>query len=130
MATTTTLGNNNNSYDNFTPAALADELTLILSSKLECAFEETNNHLILSHPYLEQAERLIRRIRVYRHPSPFVIKESDIPDALVKHLLKEIDEFEMNQIITGSVRRLYESVDHDYFHINGLYDLVQWRFEE
>jgi hypothetical protein len=127
LATTTTI---TNPYDNFTNAALTDELTLRLSSKLDCTLDvANNNHLILSHPYLEQAKRLIYRIRVYKEPPEFVIHEKDIPYALVKHL-SFISEFEMNEIVTESVRRLYECVAYDYFHTNGLYGLVTWRFEE
>lgn len=119
-----------NFYDNFTPSALADELTLRLSSKFECdIFEDKSRQSYLSifRPYIEQAKNKIYHINVFNPPPEFIIKENDIPQTLAL-ALKKLDFFLMNQIVTEAVIRIYEAVDHDYFHINGLYGKIKWRF--
>jgi hypothetical protein len=116
-------------YDNYTQSALADELTLALSSKLECdVYEDKDSHPYLSifRPYLNQAEGLLYRINVYEHQLEFVIFEEDIPQTLRK-ALRDLGIFGRNQVITEAIRRLYESVDHNYFHVNGLHGKVRWR---
>jgi hypothetical protein len=116
-------------YDNCTQSKLADELTLILSSKLECDIFEYNDrqsYLSIFRPYINQAEGLIYRINTYEYPPEFVIWEEDIPQTLAE-ALRNLGFLTMNQIITEAVRRLFESVDLDYFHINGLYGKVKWR---
>ncbi len=121
---------NSSPYDNFTPAALADELFLKLSSKHECYNFEDNNgkpYLSIFRPYLSQAKCLIRRINVYDPPPEFEIKEKDIPAPLAEAILA-LGLLVMKQVITEVVCRLYESVDPDYFHINGIYGKVRWRF--
>ena len=116
-------------YQNCTQSKLADELTLTLSSKHDCEiYEDENRQIYLStfHPYINQAEGLVYRINVYEHPPEFVIWEEDIPQTLCK-ALHDLDIFARNRVITEAIRRLYESVDHEYFHVNGLHGKVRWR---
>lgn len=36
----------------------------------------------------------------------------------------------MDIVVTEAVRRMYESVDSDYFHKNGVNSKIVWRFED
>lgn len=83
-------------------------------------------YLSIFRPYLDQAQRLIHRINVYDPPPAFEINVKDLPPPL-QEALRELGSFVMNQVMTEVVRRLYESVDHNYFHTNGLYGRVRWR---
>jgi hypothetical protein len=123
------IGSLHHYFDDFTQSALTDKLTLALSSKLECnVFEDEDGqpYLSLFRPYLNQAEGLIYRMNVYNPPPDFVIEENDIPNALAQ-AIHDLGNFAMNKIITEAIRRLYESVDHDYFHANSLYGKICWR---
>lgn len=125
----TSRGNGNGDYSNYTLGALMDELTLLLSSKNDYDLYEDENgnvSLYVFRPYLNQAEGLIYHINVCEHPPEFVIWEEDIPKGLVT-ALKSIKKIETKRIITEVVRRLYESVDYDYFHSNGIYGRTPWR---
>lgn len=123
-------GNRSSDYDNYTIAALTDELVLRFSEKCDCDLyddENGNRCLYIFRPYLNQAECLLLRIKFYEHPSEFVIWKEDIPEKLTK-ALQDLGKVKMNKIITEVVRRLYESVDSDYFHTNGIYGKTPWRF--
>lgn len=118
----------NSPYHHYTPAALEDEVVKVLSSKCTAdVVEEEDGRIWISihWMYSEQAEGLIYRINVYRPPPKFVIWEEDIPERLVK-ALEELGKVRMKRVITGAVRRLYESIDPDYFHKNGLYGKTPW----
>ena len=98
----------------FTIAALEDEfLKSFLSSKKNGRF------------YYVQAEYFIRRINIYDPLPIFVLHTEDIPDRLTKELYS-LDSVVRDRIITNVVRRIYESVDSDYFHISGIYGKVKW----
>jgi hypothetical protein len=115
-------------YSQYTLAALTDELTRQLSSKNDCELYEDEDgtlSMYIFRPYLNQAEGLIYRINVYERPPEFVIWEEDIPENLQK-ALQDIGKFATKKVITEVVRRLYESVDYDYFHTNGLYSKTPW----
>lgn len=116
-------------YDNCTTAKLTDLLTQTLSSKCDCdSFEDENRQPYLSifRPYLNQAEGLLNRINTYEYPPEFVIWEEDIPQSL-RIALRDLGIFAMKQVVTEAVRRLFESVDLNYFHTNGIYQKVKWR---
>ena len=119
-------------YYHFTPAALEDELLYLLSSNTECDvnFDENGECFIhLFHPYINQAEGLIRKINVSDPIPPFIIWQSDVPNGLVNALTR-LGRIAMKRIITNAVCRLYESVDPEYYHTNGIHGKVQWRFDE
>jgi hypothetical protein len=120
-------------FDNYTQSALADKLTFTLSSKFDYDVliheEDGSTSLHIYRPYLNQAEGLIYRINTYERPPEFVIWNQDIPDGLVK-ALQELGTVPMKRIITEAVRRLYESVDPDYFHTNGIYGKTFWRISK
>ncbi|MGH9979359.1 MAG: hypothetical protein ACRD8Z_26520 [Nitrososphaeraceae archaeon] len=52
-----------------------------------------------------------------------------MPDGLAKEL-QTLDDKTKDELITNVVRRIYESVDSEYFHTNGIWGKVQWRFLE
>lgn len=119
-------------YYNHTPAALEDDLTFLLSSKneAEVIFDENENqHILIYHPYLNQAEGIIYKINVYDPLPVFVIWKEDIPQGLAREL-RRLGKVTMNRIITNSVRRIYDSVNHEYFHTNGIYGKVKWGFSK
>ena len=103
---------------NYTVSALEDELLKVfLSSKKNSRF------------YYAQAEFLIRRINVYDPVPIFVLRTEDIPEGLANEL-QGLGKVMMHKVITNVVRRIYESVDPDYFHINGIWGKVKWHLME
>jgi hypothetical protein len=119
-------------YHNYTPAALEDVMVRILSSHNVCYLEKDANGnacIRIKWKYLEQAETLIYRINVYKPPKPFVISKEDIPQVLAKEL-KDLGDITMKKVMTNVVRRIYETVNHEYFHTNGIYGKVSWRISD
>jgi hypothetical protein len=101
-------------YYNYTTAAIEDEL---LKSFL-CS--EKNQRF-----YYAQAEYFIRRINIYNPLPIFVLHTEDIPDELANEL-QSLGKVTRDRTITNVVRRIYQSVDPDYFAINGIYGMVKW----
>lgn len=115
-------------YYHLTTKALEDELLYVLSSKTECdvIIDENGEWFIHPfHPYINQAEGLLYKINVYQPLPKYVIFPRDISEGLAKEL-ENLGKVKMNQVITNAVRRLYESVDPDYYHTNGIYGKVKW----
>jgi hypothetical protein len=112
----------------YTEVALAEELTFRLSSFNACHVEEdldNNMYIRIHHPYLQQAEANLYKCNIYEYPPQFVIFKDDLPKWLVD-ALAALDKVAMKRIITDAVRRIYESVDPEYFHMNGIYGKVNW----
>jgi hypothetical protein len=112
---------------NFMEAALTDELTYRISSHNACHIEEDEEgktYIRLYHLYLEQAEVMLYRINVYDPLPEFVIYTDDIPRWL-DDSLSGLDETSRKRIVTEAVRRIYESVDPEYFHTNGIYGKIR-----
>lgn len=117
-------------YYHYTTAALEDELTCLLSSKNQYEIllgEDGTGHIHVFHPYLNQAEGLLYKINIYRPLPEFVIWVNDIPLGLAL-ALERLGNVAMKRIITNAVRRLYESVNPEYYHKNGIHGKVKWRF--
>ena len=116
-------------YDNYTIAAIEDELVRLLSSKCTAEVveqeEDGSQWIYIFHPYMQQVEHLLYKINAYKPVPPFVIFPEDIPEGLAKEL-EDLGKIEMNKVITNVVRRLYESVDPDYYHTNGIHGKVKW----
>lgn len=117
--------NNKNQYAWFSTGALEDKLVEIISSYNTADIDEDGIHL--KWHYIDQAEALIYRINVYDPLPEFVIFTSDMPEWLLE-ALSGLGKAAMKRIITNAVRRIYESVDPVYFHTNGIYGKVRWRF--
>ena len=79
--------------------------------------------------YYAQAEYYIRRINVYRPRPIFVLHTEDVPEALAWEI-KSLGKTTEDRIITNVVRRIYESVDPDYFAVNGIYSKVRYHLME
>ena len=117
-------------YYNHTPEALEDDLTFLLSSKNEAEIiydENENPHILIYHPYLNQAEGLLYKININDPLPEFVIWEEDIPPGLVQ-ALKQLASVAMKRVITNAVCRLYESINLVYYHTNGIHGKIRWRF--
>jgi hypothetical protein len=115
-------------YYHFTVAALVDELVRLFSSKCTAEVVEQKDGgqwIYIFHPYMQQAEHLLYKVNVYQPLPKFVIIPEDIPKGLAKEL-EDLGKVEMKKVITNAVRRLYESVDFDYYHTNGIYAKVKW----
>ena len=110
-------------------AALEDELVRVSSSKntSDVVEEEDDNIRIFIHwVYLAQAEALIYKINANDSLPEFVIFIEDIPRGLIEEL-SHYGKAKMKKIITNAVRRIYESVDPEFFHTNGIYGKIKWR---
>ena len=107
-------------------AALEDKLVEQISSHNSFEIDEDGIHI--KWHYLNQAEALIYRINVYDPLPEFVIFSEDIRIGLSQEL-NSFREVLQKKIITNVVRRIYASVDPEYFHTNGIYGKVRWRFD-
>jgi hypothetical protein len=109
---------------------LTDERTYRLSSFNACYIEENddgNMCIRLYHLYLEQAEHTLYWMNVCDPIPEFAIFTGDIPSWLMD-ALAGLNKVAMKRIITNTVRRIYESVDPEFFHTNGIYGKIRWRF--
>jgi hypothetical protein len=118
-------GNANSRDEILSLAAIEDKLVEAISSFNTSEIVE--NQIYIKWHYLDQAKALIYRINVYDPLPEFVIFTSDLPRWLLEELGR-CEKVTMKRIITNVVRRIYESVDPEYFHINGIYGKVRWRF--
>jgi hypothetical protein len=121
-------------YHHYTVAALEDELVRILSSTntvdvVEEDVDGWHNNIYIHWLYLEQAEALIYKANVYDVIPEFVIFTEHVPQELAKEL-KSLGKVTMNHAITNAVRRIYDSVNSEYFHTNGIYGKIKWRFAD
>jgi hypothetical protein len=117
---------NTNSQDEILSiAAVEDKLVMVISSYNTGEIDEEGIHI--TWQYLDQAKALIYRINVYDPLPEFVIFIEDIPKELSLELAR-LGKATMKKVITKAVRRIYESVDAEYFHTNGIYSKIRWRF--
>jgi hypothetical protein len=119
---------------NYSRAGLEDALVGSLSSCNTSYLDEDKNGDHLQHTisikwsYLEQAEDLLYKINLYDPLPEFVIYIEDIPVA-VREEIKHLDEITIKKTFTNAVRRIYESVNADYFHTAGIYGKVKWKLD-
>ena len=79
--------------------------------------------------YYAQAELNLRRINVFNPPPVFNLYSSDIPESLAKEIKSLGDEIS-DKLITNVVRRIYEAVDSEYYHTNGIYGKVRYHIHQ
>lgn len=115
---------NNNRDAILSIAAVEDKLVLTISSHNTAEIDEEGIHI--KWHYLDQAKALIYRINVYDPLPEFVIFTEDIPEGLSQQL-NGLGKVLKKKVITNAVRRIYESVDPEYFHKNGISGKVKWR---
>jgi hypothetical protein len=116
-------------YYHYTIAALEDVLVKTISSKNTFHIDEDENgenEIRIHWMYLEQAEALLDCINIYDPLPEFVIFTEDIPEGLIQ-ALDSLGKVLMKRVITNAVRRIYESIDPEYFHTNGIYGKIRWR---
>lgn len=118
-------GQIDNPYKLLSTAAVEDKLVSTISSYNTTEIDEDGIHI--AWPYLDQAKALICRINVYDPLPEFVIFTEHVPEKLGQKL-DGLDKVLRKKIITNAVRRIYESIDPEYFHSNGIYGKVRWRF--
>jgi hypothetical protein len=119
-----------NPFSNYTEAALTDEVVdeLLGKNDYEMLIDEVGReHILVYHPYINQAEGLLRTINV-KDPLPeFVVWLSDISSYLEQEL-KRLDKSARNHIMTDAVRIIYETIDPHYYRRNAIRGKVKWRF--
>jgi len=111
---------------------IEDELVLHLSSHYDAEIKEENNininnnnkikEIVFAHPYQEQAKSILHKINLANRPLIFKIYSNTLSPKLKQELnyLYKTDKEVFNVIVTNSIKRLYESVDYQYFHMNGI----------
>jgi hypothetical protein len=79
--------------------------------------------------YRDQARNLLYRIPIYKPAPYYIIHLSDL-DRKVKQQLKDLKASyttkDYQNIISSAVDRMFESIDHSYFHLS-VAGLVKWR---
>jgi hypothetical protein len=116
--------NNNNQKAILSIAAIEDNLVSTISSHNTAEIDKEGIHI--KWRYQDQAKTLIYRINVYDPLPEFVIFTEDIPEGLSQQL-NDLDIALRKKVITNAVRRIYESVDPEYFHKNSISGKVKWR---
>ncbi|HSF51547.1 MAG TPA: hypothetical protein VLA74_12360, partial [Nitrososphaeraceae archaeon] len=87
-----------------------------------------NTEIIFKHPYQEQAKGILYKINLANRPLVFKIYSNTLSPKLkeeLNHLYKNNKKV-FNEVVTNSVKRLYESIDFQYFHMNGIGGKIAW----
>ena len=110
-------------------AKIENELLLHLSSYAE-AERLDKNEILIRHPYQEEAEFILYWINLAKPIPTFIIFESILSKKLRHELIdiKKYDINEFNRIVTNALKRLYETIDYEYFHLGGIGGKIYWRF--
>ena len=88
------------------------------------------DEILIRHPYQEEAEFILYWINLAK-PIPYFIIFESILSKKLRHELIEIKKYdinEFNQIVTNALKRLYETIDYEYFHLGGIGGKIYWRF--
>jgi hypothetical protein len=120
-----------NPFEEYTPAALEDEVLYEVSStKLKINGMEI-------WIYLDYAHKFLHRFFLYNHgeikskpnlpTAIFQIRTVDLKPELVE-TLEKLNSKELNTLMIRVVQRLLESVDNRYYHIAGSHGKIAWRF--
>ena len=134
------LSKNKENYFNlpWSLSKIEDELVLNLSSYYDAEIKEENDsninidsnikEIIIKHPYQEQAKGILYKINLANRPLVFNIYNNTLSPKLKDELnyLYKTDKRVFNEIVTNSVKRLYESIDYQYFHMNGVGGKIAW----
>lgn len=131
---------NNNDKENYfrlpwTISKIEEELVFHLSSYCDTGIKEgvssINNNvkeIVIKHPYQEQARSILYKINLANRPLVFNLYNNTLSPKLRKELnhLYKTNKEAFNEIVTNAVKRLYESIDYQYFHINGIGGKIVW----
>ena len=127
----------------WTISKIEDELVLHLSSYYDSEIKEENasninsnnnnnnnniKEIVIKHPYQEQSKRMLYKINLANRPLVFKIHSNTLSPKLKEELnqLYKTNKEVFNEIVTNSVKRLYESIDYQYFHTNGIGGKIAW----
>ena len=111
----------------YTTAALKDELTKQLSSKLETFGNSENKDENTVYKYHKYAKKLLYEINLAKPIPIFEISVTDLSQELVQELQMIYEEI-LNEVVIDAISRLYESVNFDYFHTAEIRGKIKWRF--
>lgn len=118
------------SYEFWTKEKLIDELVLCLGSASSYDINEATKKIYITHKYYDQAEWYIYRINVYKPTPQFIINLSDLTNRIKKEIVSlRSTPTTLNEVMTTAVRRIVESVNPEYYHLNGIYGKIRWRLE-
>lgn len=109
--------NSSNAGDQWTTACFMEELFQNLASST--AVIKKNRRAITVSPYKQQVNELMYRIPIYRPSPPFIIKWSDLEPKIQSEILQLQNDCKpeiFEQIIVGSVGRLFEIENPRYYH--------------
>jgi hypothetical protein len=114
----------------WTNNCLTDKLVYRLGSTSSYKINAVSKEILITHKYYDQAEWVLYHINIHKPPPQFVINLSD----LTRKLKEEISSLRptpstLNEVITTAVRRMLESVNPEYYHVNGIYGKVAWRLD-
>jgi hypothetical protein len=119
----------------WTISKIEEELVFHLSSYCDTEIKEDasriNNNIkeiVIKHPYQEQAKSILYKINLANRPLVFNIYNNTFSPKLKEELnhLYQTNKEVFNEIVTNSVKRLYESIDYQYFHMNGIGGKIVW----
>ena len=119
----------------WTISKIEEELVFHLNSYCDTEIREDvssiNNNvkeIVIKHPYQEQAKSILYKINLANRPLVFNIYDNILSPKLKEELnhIYQTDKEIFNEIVTNSVKRLYESIDYQYFHINGVGGKISW----
>lgn len=116
--------------EQWTTAALEDELTFCLCSVNFYVIKEDTKEIHISHKYYDQAEWIIYRINLWSPLPLFVINISDLTPKLKKELENLLVTPEtLNRVVIHAIDRIFENIDERYYHLSGIINRIKWRFE-
>jgi hypothetical protein len=119
----------------WTISKIEEELVFHLSSYCDTEIKEDNSRInnnikeiVIKHPYQEQAKSILYKINLANRPLVFNIYNNTFSPKLKEELnhLYQTNKEVFNEIVTNSVKRLYESIDYQYFHMNGIGGKIVW----
>ena len=111
----------------YTTSALKDELTRTLSSAAEYNINQQSNHIEIDYKYYRYAHKLLYTINLAKPIPTFEINISDLSREL-KQELQELNHETLSEVVIDTISRLYEGINSDYFHTNGIRGKIKWRF--
>ena len=119
----------------WTISKIEEELVFHLNSYCDTEIREDvssiNNNvkeIVIKHPYQEQAKNILYKINLANRHLVFNIYNNTLAPKLkeeLNHLYKTNAEV-FNEVVTNSIKRLYESIDYQYFHMNGIGGKISW----
>jgi hypothetical protein len=117
---------------------IEEELVLHLSSysdaEIKNSYSSINSNcntieeIVIKYPYQEQAKRILYKINLANRPLVFNIYNNTLSPKLKEELihLRNTNIEVFNEVVTNSIKRLYESINFQYFHINGIGGKIKW----